>query len=51
LVVLEETEPNDIEDLRHKFVEHNKQLDKVCDLKFKDMYPKLFDFYEKYSKI
>lgn len=51
LVVLEETEPNDIDDLRHKFVEHNKQLDNVCDLKFKDMYPKLFDFYEKYSKI
>ena len=37
LVVLEETEPNDIDDLRHKFVEHNKQLDNVCDLKFKDM--------------
>lgn len=51
LVVLEETEPSDIEDLRHKFVEHNKQLDNVSDLKFKDIYPKLFDFYEKYSKI
>lgn len=51
LVLLEETEPNNIEDLRHKFVEYNNQLDSVCDLKFKDTYPKLFDFYEKYSKI
>jgi hypothetical protein len=51
LVLLEESEPDNIEELRYKFIEHNTQLDKVCDLKFTDIYPKLFDFYEKYSKI
>lgn len=51
LVLLEETEPDNIEELRYKFIEHNKQLDTVCNLKFTGIYPKLFDFYEKYSKI
>jgi len=51
LVLLEEAEPKNIEELRYKFIEHNKQLDTVCNLKFTGIYPKLFDFYEKYSKI
>lgn len=51
LVSLEETEPTDIEELRYKFVEHNKQLDRVSELKFTDVYPELLNFYAKYSTI
>jgi len=51
LVRLNESEPDNIEDLRHKFVTYNRELDNVSELKFKDIYPELFDFYAKYSTI
>ena len=51
LVMLDETEPENIEDLRQKFVKHNFELDRVSDLKFIDIYPELFEFYAKYSTI
>jgi MoaA/NifB/PqqE/SkfB family radical SAM enzyme len=51
LVRLNENEPDDIEDLRYKFFHHNIELDNVSEIKFKEIYPHLFDFYEKYSKI
>lgn len=51
LVRLEETEPDNIEDLRQKFVTFNRDLDSVSELKFKDIYPELYDLYAKYSTI
>lgn len=51
LIMLNESEPGDIEELRQKFVKHNMELDKVSDLKFKDIYPELLNFYAKYSTI
>lgn len=51
IVLLEEKEPDNIEELRYKFIDHNTQLDIASELKFIEIYPKLFDFYEKYSKI
>jgi len=51
LVMLDENEPDNIEDLRQQFVNHNRLLDSVSELKFKDVYPELFDFYAKYSTI
>jgi sulfatase maturation enzyme AslB (radical SAM superfamily) len=49
--LLEESEPNDVEQLRKKFIEYNIEMDKVSTLKFKDVYPSMFDFYEKYYKM
>jgi sulfatase maturation enzyme AslB (radical SAM superfamily) len=51
LVRLEEIEPDNIEELRQKFVSYNKELDKISTTKFVDMYPKLLNFYAKYSTI
>ena len=51
LVRLEESEPDNIEYLRQEFVRHNIELDKVSELKFTEMYPKLLNFYAKYSTI
>ena len=51
LVSLEEDEPDNIEELRQKFVRHNMELDKVSEFKFTDIYPELFEFYAKYSTI
>jgi sulfatase maturation enzyme AslB (radical SAM superfamily) len=51
LVRLEEVEPNDIEQLRQKFVKHNIELDTVSELKFANIYPELLNFYAKYSTI
>ena len=48
---LEEPEPDDVENLRKKFIDHNIQLDKFSELKFKEIYPKLIHFYEKYSSV
>ena len=51
LVRLEESEPDNIEYLRQEFVRHNIEFDKVSELKFTEMYPKLLNFYAKYSTI
>jgi len=51
LVRLEETEPDNIEELRQKFVSYNIELDKISTTKFVDMYPELLNFYAKYSTI
>jgi MoaA/NifB/PqqE/SkfB family radical SAM enzyme len=51
MVRLEEIEPENIEELRQKFVKHNKDLDNVSELKFTDIYPELLNFYAKYSTI
>ena len=51
LQILNEKEPEDIEILRKKFVQHNIELDTVSEMKFIDIYPELFEFYEKYSTI
>lgn len=51
LSILEEQEPDDIETLRHKFVQHNLELDKAYEKTFNEFYPELFNFYEKYNKI
>ena len=51
LIRLDETEPDNIEDLRYEFVRYNMELDKVNELKFLDVYPELYDFYAKYSTI
>jgi len=51
MILLEEKEPDDIEDLREKFIQHNKIFDKLSKLKFKDVYPDLVDFYAKYNRI
>jgi MoaA/NifB/PqqE/SkfB family radical SAM enzyme len=51
LIRLEESEPDNIEELRQEFVNHNIGLDKVSITKFVDMYPELLNFYAKYSTI
>jgi len=51
LIRLEEAEPDNIEDLRQKFVNHNISLDSISTTKFVDMYPELLNFYAKYSTI
>ena len=51
IVRLEESEPENIEELRKKFVKHNIDLDSVSELKFTDIYPELLNFYAKYSTI
>ena len=48
---LEETEPENIEELRQKFIQYNIDMDTQSALKFKAVYPELVDFYEKYSNI
>lgn len=49
--MLEEAEPDNIEELRKKFINYNVTMDKISTVKFKDVYPELLDFYEKYSRI
>jgi hypothetical protein len=49
--LLEEQEPNNIDELRKKFIEYNTEMDKISSLKFKDVYPSLLEFYEKYYKM
>lgn len=51
LTQLNEAEPDNIEELRRKFIEYNIQMDSVSDYKFLDFYPELIDLYEKYSTI
>lgn len=51
LIQLNEPEPDNIEDLRKKFVEFNKKLDTLGKYKFVDIYPMLKEFYAKYSTI
>lgn len=45
---LSEPEPDDIEDLRCKFVRYNQNFDRATATKFEQYYPDLLDFYEKY---
>lgn len=51
LILLDEREPDNIEDLRHQFVEYNNKLDSVTEYKFTEIYPELLKFYAKYSTI
>ena len=51
LQILNEKEPEDIEILRRKFIQHNTELDTISEIKFAEIYPELFEFYEKYSTI
>lgn len=50
LNLLKEEEPQNIEELRAKFIQHNKNMDKISDLKFDQVYPELVTFYEKYNQ-
>lgn len=47
--LLNEPEPDNIEELRRKFIQHNKLLDNVSEYKFTELYPELIDLYEKYN--
>jgi len=51
IAALEEAEPENIEELRQKFIQYNIDMDTQSTLKFKSVYPELVDFYEKYSNI
>lgn len=51
LIQLNESEPDNIEDLRQKFISYNKNLDRFSKSKFIDNYPILKDFYAKYNTI
>lgn len=50
LKLLQEEEPENIEELRAKFIQHNKNMDKISELKFDEVYPELVSFYEKYNQ-
>lgn len=51
LILINEKEPDNIEDLRRQFVEYNNKLDSVTEYKFTEIYPELLKFYAKYSTI
>lgn len=48
--MLESPEPDNIDDLRRKFVAYNRKFDQVVGTSFQEHYPDLIDFYEKYNK-
>jgi pyruvate-formate lyase-activating enzyme len=48
--ILQQPEPDDVEQLRVKFANYNRILDQSTGLSFRRMFPDLIEFYEKYNQ-
>jgi len=50
ICLLQQSEPDNVEQLRYKFVEYNQQFDQVVGNRFHDYFVDLINFYEKYNR-